>query len=290
MTSEPPSDRVRSGAVWLDGELVDRTTARISVFDHGFTVGDGVFETMKVVTRDAREPVAFALTRHLERLRRSAAILRLPVAISDDELRRVIAEVIAANPGSGRIRVTITGGPGPAGSGRGDADPTVLVVAGPPNEPVTAASVVTVPWRRNEHGALAGAKTTSYAENVVALQHAVDHGASEAIFANIAGHLCEGTGSNVFVVVGDRVLTPPLSSGCLAGVTRDLVIEVSPVDQTDVALAVLVDADEAFLTSSTRDVQPIASVDGRLLPRCGGPLTTAAADALARLVASDPDP
>src|SRR5690606_36162816 len=107
----------------------------------------------------------------------------------------------------------------------GDSSPTLLVaVAEMPERPETTA-VVTVPWTRNERGALTGLKTTSYAENVRALAYAAERGCSEAIFGNTVGDLCEGTGSNIFVVVDGRLLTPPLSSGCLAGITRALVLE-----------------------------------------------------------------
>ena len=85
--------------------------------------------------------------------------------------------------------------------------------------------VVVVPWPRNEHGALVGLKTVSYGENVVALAFAADRGAGEALFGNLAGNLCEGTGTNVFVGLAGRLVTPPLSSGCLPGVTRDLLLE-----------------------------------------------------------------
>ena len=88
-------------------------------------------------------------------------------------------------------------------------------------------------WTRNEHGALAGVKSTSYAENVRGLGYAANHDASEAIFLNTAGHVCEGTGTNIFVVFGDKVITPPLTSGPLAGVTRELIMEWSTVEQGD---------------------------------------------------------
>ena len=101
----------------------------------------------------------------------------------------------------GRVRITYTGGPAPLGSGRGDAPPTLIVVADTMRPWPESTAVATVEWPRNERGALAGLKTTSYAENVVALADAQARGASEAIFANLAGHLCEGTGSNVFYVV-----------------------------------------------------------------------------------------
>jgi len=117
-----------------------------------------------------------------------------------------------------------------------------------------------------------------------------DAGADEAIFGNLAGNLCEGTGTNVFVGVDGRLVTPPLSAGCLAGVTRELLLEVVDVAEEDLPLSALASADEAFLTSSTRDVQPIRAVDGRVLPSCPGPLTTGAADAFRALLARHPDP
>jgi branched-chain amino acid aminotransferase len=150
--------------------------------------------------------------------------------------------------------------------------------------------VVVAPWPRNERGALAGIKSTSYAENVIALEYAHDHGAAEAIFLNTVGDLCEGTGTNIFVGSAGRLSTPPLTSGCLAGITRELVLEIADVVEEDLTLDALERADEAFLTSSTRDVHPIASVDGIALPQCPGPLTAAAAAAFADLAARTLDP
>ncbi|HEX2048226.1 MAG TPA: aminotransferase class IV, partial [Acidimicrobiales bacterium] len=124
----------------------------------------------------------------------------------------------------------------------------------------------------------------------VALAHARDHGAGEALFGNLAGNLCEGTGTNVFVGIDGRLVTPPLSAGCLAGVTRELLLELVHVVEDDLPLDVIRSAEEAFLTSSTRDVQPIRSVDGRGLPACPGPLTTAAATAFQGLLLRDLDP
>jgi len=233
------------------------------------------------------------MRRHLGRLRRSAAGLGLVVPVDDDELRRAMHAVVDANRlEDGRLRLTVTGGPGPLGSDRGTFGATILIATGtlPDWEPSTA--VVTVPWPRNERSAVAGLKSTSYAENVVALRYAHEHAASEALFANTVGALCEGTGTNVFVGIGGHLLTPPLSAGCLAGITRELVCELlgERVEEVDVAMARLVDADEAFLTSSTRDVQPIHSIDGRPLPTTPGPLTSAAAIAFADLLARDLDP
>lgn len=275
-----------STLVWVDGTLRDPGEVKISPFDHGITVGDGVFETMKIVSGQA-----FALRRHLARLRRSAAGLGLEVPLSDDELRAAVATAISANRAtSGRVRLTITGGVAPLGSGRGDSGATVIVAVSEIPRWSDTATVVTVPWRRNEHSAVAGLKTTSYAENVVALEYANERGAEEAIFANTAGDLCEGTGSNIFVGLEERLLTPPLSSGCLGGVIRELVLEALDVTEATMPLERLADVDEAFLTSSTRDIQPIAVIDGRLLPTCPGPLTRRAQTALESIESTSLDP
>lgn len=275
-----------AGPVWIDGRLVPAARATVSVFDHGLTVGDAVFETMKLV-----QGRPFALRRHLERLRRSTAGLGLVLRPTDVELAGAVAETVAAcGLTTGRVRITVTGGVGPAGSDRGDAEPTVIVVASPSSPWPPSATCVTVPWRRNEHGAVTGLKTTSYAENVVALAHARARGADEAIFANTSGQLCEGTGTNVFVVLDGQLVTPPLRSGCLAGVTRDLVVERLGVAEVDVPIERLAEVHDAFLTSSTRDVQPIGVLDGRPLDPCPGPATRRALAAWQQIEAGSLDP
>jgi branched-chain amino acid aminotransferase len=273
--------------VWIDGALVPAHEALVPVSNHGLTVGDGMFETMKVVA-----DTAFAITRHLARLHRSAGGLGLVVPYDDTTLRDAIDTTIVANqPGAGWVRVTVTGGPSLSGSARGDEPATVVIQCGPATEWSAAADVVTVPWPRNERGALAGVKTTSYAENVVAREHARATGAEEALFGNTVGNLCEGTGSNVFVGVAGHLLTPPLDSGCLAGVTRELLLELDlPIVEADVDMTALADVDEAFLTSSTRDVQPIGTIDGSPLAACPGPLTVAAREAFLALQARTVDP
>jgi branched-chain amino acid aminotransferase len=274
-------------AVWINGSLVGPDEAHVSVFDHGLTVGDGVFETLKVV-----DGQAFAATRHLERLERSAVGLGLDVPLGADKLRAVMDEVIAAaGPTAGRMRITLTGGPAPLGSGRGDQGPTLIVVVAAASEWEPSTSAITVPWPRNERSAVAGLKTTSYAENVVALAEAAKLGASEAILPNLAGQLCEGTGSNVFVVLEGRLLTPSLLSGCLGGVTRALLLEeLAGADEEDVPIGRLADATEVLLTSSTRDAQPLHALDGRALPGVDGPFAKRAAAALAALEARTLDP
>jgi branched-chain amino acid aminotransferase len=271
--------------IWVNGRLSVEEEARVSPFDHALLTGDGVFETLKV-----EGGVPFAVRRHLDRLVRSAAGLALETP-SADTVRAALAEVVEANAVTeGVIRITLTGGPAPLGSDRGSAGPTLIVACGPPRGWGDAAAVAVAPWPRNERSALAGLKTVSYAENVIALRWARERGAEEAVFGNLAGRLCEGTGTNVFVGVGGRLLTPPLDSGCLAGVTRDLLLELGVADEHELPLSALADADEAFLTSSTRDVQAVSTVDGTPLPATQGPLTKAAADAFRELQQKDVDP
>ena len=148
---------------------------------------------------------------------------------------------------------------------------------------------MTAPWTRNEHGALAGVKSISYAENVRALGYAAEREASEAIFLNTAGHVCEGTGTNIFLVFGDTVITPPLSSGPLAGITRELIMEWSSVEERDLTLDEAKRADEVFITSSMRDVQGVERWDDQSFGPCG-PVTQALASDFAERSEADLDP
>jgi branched-chain amino acid aminotransferase len=277
---------LRQVKVWVNGTLYEPEQARVSVFDHGILVGDGVFETVKTAGGEA-----FALTRHLDRLAVSAAGLGLP-APDLDAIRQGTLDVLAASPqwDLGRIRITYTSGPGPLGSDRGDQGTTAVVAVAEQKPFPQTADVTVVPWPRNEKGALSGLKTISYGDNAKALAYAHERGGGEAIFGNLAGNLCEGTGSNIFIVRGGRLITPPLSSGCLAGITRALVLEWYGGAEEDVPLAAVYEAEEAFLTSTTRDVQPIRAVDGTVLPTAPGPITKEAMDAFAAQSAEIIDP
>lgn len=278
--------------VWVNGQVGDGRTGTVSALDHGITVGDGVFETCQV-----REGQVVALTRHLRRLRRSADAIGLtgPQTPDDDAVRAAVADVLTATGPLplGRLRVTLTGGVGPLGSDRGSASPTLIVAASPSSPWPAHATVVSVPWVRNERSATVGVKTTSYAENVVALAEARRRGAQEALLANTRDELCEGTGSNVVVALDGVLVTPPLSSGCLAGITRELLLEWAgeeglPVVEKDLPMSVLAEAEDVLLTSSTRNVQPQAAVDGR--PLRGSDAGRAAVELFSRRLASDLDP
>ena len=284
---------MNEAAVWARGRLRDPDEPLFGATDHGVTVGDGVFETCAVV-----DGTAFALTRHLDRLERSALGMGLPVP-DRDEVREGITAVLGATPSAGRLRITLVGGPGPAGSERGETPPTVVVVATPAHPP-RPVRVARVPWTRNERSAVAGIKSTSYAENVVALAAAKRLGADEALLANTVGELCEGTGSNVFVERHGELVTPALASGCLAGVTRELVLEWSahaglPVREArpgELAWEVLDEVTDGVahlvVTGSVRGVVPAVALDGS--PVEPGPLTLRVAEEYTRRLRDDLDP
>ena len=256
--------------VWLNDELVDAQKATVSVFDHGFTVGDGAFETLKVVNT---QPVA--LTRHIKRLVHSLNTIGIEFD-KEDLLKKAINEVISANNSLGevmRMRITYTSGVGPLGSDRTKDNFTLVVAVSPESIWPDTALVITVSDPRNDKSILAGSKTTSYAQNAALLSVAKKQGAHEAIMPNTKGELCEGTGSNIFVVKDGQVMTPPLSGGCLGGITRALVIKWFDVKEVDLPMSVLKDVDESFLTSSTRDIQPISKIDDRVL-NAPGPIAS----------------
>lgn len=267
--------------VWIDGGVLgDGQTPTVSALSLSSQVGYGVFESMTVL-----DSQAFALRRHLGRLRASAATLDLAIGWSDSELRDAVAAVLSLDPTATKVRITVAAGT------RVDDPPTVTVHTStvPPWGP--HASVVVSPWVRNERAPSVGAKTTSYADNLLANRHAHRQGADEAILCDTRGNLSEGTASNVFVVRDGVLATPSLTNGGLGGMTRELVMEVVPVvERDDLRVEDLRGADEAFLTSSTRWVHPIARVDGRELPVVDGPLTRAAAAALHALRSQTLDP
>ncbi|MEZ0448066.1 aminotransferase class IV [Cellulomonas sp. ICMP 17802] len=283
--------------IWSNGRLHGPEDLLLSGVDHGLTVGDGVFETCAVY-----DGTAFALTRHLRRLKRSALGIGLAEPDEDAVREGVAAVLAAAGPDTGRLRITLTGGPGPLGSNRfapADQRQSVLVLAGP-GVRSEVSRVVRVPWVRNERSAVAGLKTTSYAENVVAVSEAYRRGADEAVLANTVGDLCEGTASNVFVERGGELVTPPLSSGCLAGITRELLLEWSaaaglPVREAEpgeLRYEVLDEVGDGtthlMMSGSIRNVSPVVSLDGADV--AAGPISLEAQRLFQARLADDLDP
>ncbi len=267
--------------VWLNGRLVSQSEALVPVSDRGLLSGHGVFETLRIYGG-----VPFAFTRHVKRL--SVAANAIDVDLPDSqELFSAVSEVIEANSVvDGRLRITVTAGPE-----EGDGSPTILITTVRLKSRPRFADIAVTPWQRNEKGALTGIKSVSYGENLVALAWASQAGAEEAIFANTSGNLCEGATSNIFVVVDGKLCTPPLSAGCLPGVTRELIIPLMGCEEIDIPMEKFYSSvEEAFLTSSTREVQPIRSVNGKLVPDFPGPITKIAANAYRQLVDEQDDP
>lgn len=259
----------------------------VSVSDRGFTSGDGVFETLKVVGG-----TPFAITRHLARLRGSAGAVGIEMP-AEDFLRQAVSETISANATRlgelGRLRITLTAGMGQPGLLRADSPPTLVITADPQPAHPGSATVITVPWPHNERALLVGAKTTSYAENLAILERVRASGAHEALLADTQGRLCEGTTCNVLVALDGRLITPSLATGCLGGVTRSLILEWGLAVEHDIAIEQLSQASEVWLSSSTRDMLPVSTLDGRALA-APGPLGTQAAAEFSARAAITTDP
>ncbi|MES2709828.1 MAG: aminotransferase class IV [Verrucomicrobiota bacterium] len=277
-----------SPLVWWNGRVLPEWDAQAPAISQGLLWGRGIFETLGVW-----DGQPFALTRHLERLRAAAARLKLEIP-TDEAWREAIATLLAARqPRTARLRLTVTGG-GHPGLSLDSGDENILIRLTPYEPVTTPAAVLTVPWRRNEFSALAGLKSTSYAENAIAMAWVRERDATEACFLNTGGDLCEGAASNLFLVKDGAVMTPSIGSGCLPGITRALVIELC--EQLEIPCAVravtpreAVEADAIFLTSSLRGVQPVITLDNRACP-ADDPVTAILSAALERLRRTLPDP
>ena len=256
----------------INGRITPLEAAVIPVNDHGFLYGDSVYETVRTYRRRP-----FVLDRHLDRLDRSAAAIRIPLPWTHDELSREIQRTLEAAPGNDdlAIRLMITRGPGPMGYDPALCPrPTFVILTRvlPPltdREKNVGVSAAIVAVRRNPIEALdPRIKSSNLLNNILAAQQAKDAGAEEALLFNTRGHLAESTTSNAFFVSSGRLMTPSLECGLLSGVTRDLVLELCAeaaiaVEQGSWSRGEVERAEEIFLTSTTREILPIASLDGR---------------------------
>ena len=272
----------------LNGELISANEACVSPFDLGLTVGLGVFETMA-----AYDGKVFAYDLHHARLLKSAEVFALPVP-ERSVITAAITEVIDANhyhQGRYRIRVTLTGGVNQLGGGREQGDVMVTAQAADSASGGDSAKLAWVPFVINERAATAGVKSTSYADHVLAYRHALNAGADEALMLNSQGHLAEGSMSNVFVVKDGVVQTPSLASGCLPGVTRQLVIGLCadldlPIKECQLGAQDIDRADEIFLTSSLREIQAavLLGPEARATEAVTGDVTGRLAEAYAEMI------
>jgi len=262
--------------VHLDGRLVEEADARIPVFDRGLLYGDGVFESMRAV-----HGRIFRLEAHLDRLERSASLAEFEGLPDRLVFAGQLRETLAANGlRDARLRLTLTRGAGRPGD--------YVHASGPPTRIITAAPFTGLDPRLYEEGvglAVVGRqavpaavldpaiKTTSRLSAVLARREAARAGAFEAALLDAAGHLTEGTTSNIFLVESGRLLTPASDGAALPGVTRAVVLEAAhaaglPVEERPLPVALLFSADEIFLTNTSWEVLPVTRVDGR--PAGGG--------------------
>ncbi len=280
----------------VHGRIVDQAHAVVSVFDHGFLYGEGVYETLRTY---GGEP--FLFERHMRRLRTSASMLALPIPIDDAEIDdRFRATMRAGGLDGGTdkeayIRLLVTRGVGDLSYDPAVCpEPSIVVIVKPQVDPPREAfqrgvGVAIVSTVRN-HPATVNPliKSNNLLNNALAMQEAVRRGAFEGVMRNYRGELAEGTTSNLFIVKHGAALTPPLDAGLLPGITREFVFELGADRAVPVREAVLRDddlfgADEAFLTSTTREIVPIVQVDNRPIGTgVPGPITLALLDAFRR--------
>ncbi|MFK7909796.1 MAG: aminotransferase class IV [Akkermansiaceae bacterium] len=246
--------------VWHNGRMVAYDQLRLSAFDLGLANGLGVFETM--VAYDGN---AVMFREHYRRL--SNAVLQMKLKVpSADKLGAAIQETLCANglqDQRGRVRITVLTGDRPLGAKNYSrfVDDHVIVSATEQQAPKASAKLVLSGAVVNERSATAGIKCTSYADNVLAYRQAMKDGADEAVMLNTRGQLCECSMSNIFLVSDGELHTPSLASGCLLGVTRGEVIRLAmnsgiQVHERELTENELSQADEIFITSSAREVQP----------------------------------
>ncbi len=248
--------------VWLNGALVAEDTARIGPTDRGFTLGDGLFETIRVA--DGR---ACHLGRHFARLRAGLKLLDLALPWDEATLGMGMAALVGmAGLTAGALRLTVSRGPAPRGLlPPAQLTPTVLITlapAAPSHGPVQA--VIARGTRRNEHSPLSSVKVLSALDLVLARQEAARAGADDALLLNTCGRLAEASYANLFLVLHGQLFTPPVIDGALPGIRRGLILESGRAVERPLAEADLAQATEIILTNSL-GVRPVVSVDGRLV-------------------------
>jgi len=256
--------------IYLNGQLIPRSKAKLSPFDHGFLYGYGLFETMR-----AYNGHVFRLDRHLARLRRSAQSLDLANRLAAFDLEAACTKTLEANKLKGaRLRLTVSAGEGDMTPDPSTcSSPTVLITAQnlvplPAGKYETGFKAALSSLRRNSQSPLSRLKSTCYMENILARMAAKAAGCDEAIFLNEQGYLTEGSSTNIFLVSNGELITPCFESGVLPGITRDAVLEIartSNIKATErwVQLNELIEAQEAFLTNSILELMPLVSVESR---------------------------
>jgi branched-chain amino acid aminotransferase len=260
--------------IYLNGELVEKEKAVVSVYDHGFLYGDGIFEGIRMYSGNV-----FRLKEHLDRLFDSARSILLQIPYSYEELEQIVVETLRKNEfhDSAYIRLVVSRGAGDLGlDPRKCHSPNVVVIAEqlalfPKELYENGISMVTVPTRRNRPDILSPkVKSLNYLNNIMVKVEATNAGADEALTLNTEGYVAEGSGQNIFIVKNEVLITPPSYVGALEGVTRNAIIDLArdlgyevkeqPFTRHDVYVA-----DEVFLTGTAAEVIPVVKLDGRVI-------------------------
>ncbi len=250
---------------WLNGVERSADEPLLSPLDRGFTLADGLFETMR-----ASNGVIFRLDAHLERLCIGARLLGIPLPPAlRDHVATAARSALAAGYEHASIRLTVSRGPAPPGlAPPPHPAPTLALAIAPFTPPHAPRPIVAMMAnaRRNEYALTAGVKTLAYTESVVALAQAKASGADDAIFLDTAGHVSEATASNIFALVDGTLVTPPLACGVLPGITRATVLALAPTlgiaaVERELAEPELAAASEIFLTSSIREIAPLVRIE-----------------------------
>jgi branched-chain amino acid aminotransferase len=290
--------------VYLNGRIVSEADAKISVLDHGFLYGDGVFEGIR-----AYNGRIFCIDEHIDRLYESAESIMIKIPINRKEMKNAIIETVRRNDlKDAYIRPVVSRGKGALGlDPRGCAEPTIVIIVDAETrhpedmraKPLSqqGIKVITTAWRRNGPDILSPRiKSTNYLNNILAKLQANAVGAQDAIFLNEQGYVCELTGDNLFIIKNARLITPPLWLGVLDGITRREVLRVAadqgfetaeePLTQHD-----LYTSDECFCTATRIEVLPIVWIDGRQIGEgMPGPITVKLMEAYIELAKREGTP
>lgn len=277
---------------WIDGSIVPASEAKVSIFDHGFLYGDGIFEGVRFYNNKA-----FRLPLHLKRLLCSAAALQLELPLSIKELEQAVAETMAVSPlHEGYLRIIITRGVGVLGINPTSCQkPTVIII-------VDQLQMITEEQRSKGVRAIIAStrrptpdrldpriKSLNYLNSIMARMEANYAGVEESVLLNDRGCVAEGTADNLFIVQEGKLLTPPTTEGALAGITRSVVLDLAikagiPASESILTPYDLYTADECFLTGTGAKLIPVREIDGREILFCPGKVYLQLSEAFAKLV------
>ena len=257
--------------VWLNGALLPEEAARVSLFDRGYLYGDGLFETMR-----AYNSKLFRLRQHFDRIAAGASEIGIPLPLAFHQLKHVATELLQANGlADAYLRLTISRGVGLGPLPAADLSPTISLIARPlrlpsPQEYETGWKGILAVSSLAPGAQLSQLKSLSYLDKLLAKMQAKAAGAQEAILTNARGEITEASTSNIFIIKGQQLLTPPISAGLLPGITRAVILELAAqlsltINETAIKPADVFVADECFLTNSIMEIMPLTRLADRAI-------------------------